>query len=215
MTHAFVETPHERAENRLALFAAIFLGLAATMTAFSAYQGALKDGEALAGYTQSTSALTEANRLNAQATQIQTGDRQLFVEYATTLQDDAPTAVETADYLLTLMRPELVEAIEWWLDTDDAITPFDEIDGNPYTLVELEQAEQKSAESVRAFDEAAAADDTGDDFELSTVLLAITLFFGGIATLFSRYVVSVSLLVVSGLSLVAGAVQLAMAAGVV
>ena len=215
MSHAFVETPHDRAENRLSLFATIFLGLAATLTAFSAYQGALKDGEALAGYTESTSALTEANRLNAQATQIQTGDRQLFVEYATTLQDDAPAAAETAEYLITLMRPELVEAIEWWLATDEAVTPFDEIDGNPYTLAELEQAEQKSAESATAFDEAAEADDTGDDFELATVLLAITLFFGGIATLFSRYAVSVSLLAISGVALVAGAAQLAMAAGVV
>jgi len=214
VTDVFVETPAERAENRLSVWAAVFLGLAATLTAIAAYQAALKDGEALAGYTRSTAALTEAGRLYGQATQTQVGDRQLFTEFAITVQDDNPASAQVATYLRTLMRPELDAAVDWWIDSD-AATPFEDGDGSPYAVAELEQAEERSAEAAAAFDAASQADDDGDEFELAAVLLAITLFFGGIATLFSRYVISVSLLVISGLALLAGSAQLAAAAGVI
>lgn len=212
MTDVFVETPAEPTDNRLSVWAAIFLGLAATLTAFSAYQAALTDGEALAGYTESTSALTEANRLYGVANQVQVGDRQLFTEYATTVQDPQAPA-EASEYLKTLMRPELVEALDWWLATDEALTPFDDLPGNPYAVAELAQADERSADAAEAFAAASAADDTGDEFELSTVLFALTLFFGGIATLFRKYRVTVALLTVSAVALVAGSVQLGIALG--
>ena len=203
MTESFVPTPHTPAENRLSLLAAIFLGLAATLTAFSAYQAALEDGDSL-------TAFTESNHLYGVANQVQVGDRQLFVEFATTAQDpDAPP--RAAAYIRTLMRPEMVAALDWWLDNDESLTPFDDLPGNPYEVAELDQADVKAAAAKAAYDRAIENDEVGDRFDLATVLFALTLFFGGIATLFRRYAVSVGLLVVAALSLAAGSVQLTMA----
>ena len=80
------------------------------------------------------------------------------------------------------------EATQWWLDTDEAITPFDEIEGNPYVL------EDGAEEQV---DRSEAADDTATQFDLATVLLALTLFVGGVATLFRWRIVTWLLLGVS------------------
>lgn len=192
-------------DGAMAIFAAILLGLAATLTAFSAYQAALRDGEALAGYNEASAKLSDSNYFYAQGNQTYATDQALFVEYATTAQANQLTA---ADYLRTLMRPELLEAVDWWTDDPEAITPFDEDPDNPYLIAEFAEAEALAAESQEANDRATEAGDIGDKFELSTVLLALTLFFAGIATLFRRRLVSWSLLGVALVSLVAGAVQL-------
>lgn len=208
MTETFVETPAEPAENSLSIFAAILLGIAATLTAISAYQAALSDGEALQGYTRSTAALSDANYFYSQGNQTFAGDQQLFVQFATAAQSGD---TDLRDYLTTLMRPELNEAVLWWQDDPDAITPFDEAEDNPYVIAELAEADALAAESTAAFEAGSAADDQGDEFELSSVLLALTLFFGGIATLFRRRPVAIALLGFAAVTLAAGAVQLATA----
>ncbi|GAA3533475.1 hypothetical protein [Nocardioides daeguensis] len=207
MTDTFVDTPAEPG-GRLQLLAAILLGLAATMTALSAYQAALLDGEALQGYSVSNSQLSDANYFYNQGNQTLASDQQLFVQYATaTQQEDA----DLSEYLKTLMRPELSEAIDWWTSSEEAVTPFDEDAANPYVVNDFAEAEALDKKSKATFKEASAADDQGDQFELAAVLFALTLFFGGIATLFARRSVSLGLLGIATLALVTGAVQLAMA----
>lgn len=192
----------------LSLVAAILLGIAATLTALAAYNAALKDGEALEGYTTSNAALSESNYWYAQGNQTYAGDQQLFVAYATAVQEGQ---VDLSDYLLTLMRPEMAAAVEWWLEDPDAVTPFDESETNPYVIAEFAEGEAEGVRSQEAFAEGRTADEVGDEFELATVLLALTLFFGGIATLFRRRAISVGLLVVATLTMLAGAGQFLLA----
>ncbi len=191
--------------DRLQLIAAIILGLAATLTAVSAYKAALLDGDALSGYTESTAKLNDANAFNAQGNSTEALDQQLFVQYASAAQSGNE---EFADYLTTLMRPELVKAIDWWQGSEDAATPFDEADDNPYVVQDYEDRAELEEEAESAFKAGAAADEQGDKFELATVLLALTLFFAGVGTLFKRRPVSVGLLGISGVVLLAGAIQL-------
>lgn len=211
MSDVFIETPAEPAESRLPIIAAILLGIAATLTAVSAYQAALEDGDSIKGYAESTRLLNDANFFFIQGNQTTAEDQALFVEYALSTETD-PSG-EIAAYLETLMSPELLEAVEWWKATDDALTPFDELEGNPYTVADYEEGQALEDQASQAFEAGAAADDKGDEFELATVLLALTLFFAGIATLFRRRVVSIALLVVGATSLVLGAGQLLTAFG--
>lgn len=208
MSDTFIDTPAESDGSRLSLIAAIVLGIAATLTAISAYAASLQDGEALQGYTRSTSALNDANYFYSSGTQVLAVDQALFVDYASAAQEGN---TDLADYLTTLMRPELLDAVTWWQDDAEATTPFDDVEANPYVITEFDDADALSVESEQAFDEGSAADDKGDKFELATVLLALTLFFGGIASLFRRRSVSVGLLGVSGVALVSGAAQLMVA----
>jgi hypothetical protein len=206
MADTFIEGPAEPASDRFQVIAAIVLGIAATLTAFSAYKAALADGDALQGYTNSTATLSDANFFYSQANQTSAGDQELFVSYATA---NFEGNAELADYLQTLMRPELSEAVDWWNTSDEAETPFDDIEGNPYTVEDLDTAKELEDQAAAEFDEGAEADDNGDKFELAAVFFALTLFFGGIATLFRQRSVTAALLIVSGVTLLVGAVNLA------
>lgn len=208
MSETFVESPAERADSWQQVIAAILLGLAATFTAISAYEASLLDGEALQGYTTSTRTLSDANAFYAQGNQTTAMDQQLFVSYVTARQQGD---TELAEYLKTLMRPELQEGIAWWDENDDAVTPLDESDENPYLVEDFSEAYDLEQEAGRSFKEAVVADNKGDKFELSTVLFALTLFFGGISTVFHKQSVSRALLVISGVTLIAGIAQLTMA----
>lgn len=205
MSDVFVESPAEAADGWRQVVAAILLGLAATFTAVSAYEAALLDGEALYGYTNSTRTLSDANAFYAQGNVTTAMDQQLFVSYASALHDGN---TELADYLMTLMSPELRKGIDWWKDNKDAVTPLDEADENPYQVEDFAEANDLETEAGRVFKTAVKADNKGDKFELSTVLFALTLFFGGISTVFRRPSVSHALLGISGVTLVAGVAQL-------
>ena len=206
-----VETTAEtEGESLLAIVAAILLGLAATLTALSAYQAALQDGEVLSSYQDAAAKLGDANFYYSQGNQTYAADQQLFVEYATAAQTGQADA---AAYMETLMRPELAEAIAWWQGDEDAVTPFDDDEANPYVIAEFAEAERLTDESVAANEAAEEAGNKGDDFQLATVLLALTLFFAGIATLFRRQLLSWTLIAIGTASLVAGGLQLAAAMG--
>lgn len=209
MTENFVESPSEPADGLLQVLAAILLGLAATFTAVSAYQAALMDGDALQGYTTSTRTLSDANAFYAQGNQTTAMDQQLFLAYATARHKGDN---DLADYLTTLMRPELKGAIKWWNDSGSKLPPLDpSVQENPYEVTDFNEAYDLESEAGKLFAAAARADSTGDKFELSTVLFALTLFFGGISTVFRRRSVSRALLGVSGVTLVAGIAQLSLA----
>jgi len=208
VSDVFVESPAQRADSWHQIIAAILLGLAATFTAVSAYEASLLDGEALQGYTSSTRTLSDANAFYAQGNQTMAMDQQLVVAYVTARQQGD---TELADYLITLMRPELQDGIAWWEDNEDAVTPLDETDDNPHRIDDYSEANDLETEAGKAFDAAVVADNKGDKFELSTVLFALTLFFGGISTVFEKQGVARSLLVVSAITLCAGVVQLTLA----
>lgn len=208
MSDIFAESPAEPADNWRQVIAAILLGLAATFTAVSAYEAAVLDGEALQGYTNSTRTLSDANAFYAQGNQTTAMDQQLFVSYATAVEQGD---TELADYLKTLMRPELREGIAWWEDNEDAVTPLDEADENPYQVEDFSEAYDLETEAGKLFKAASKADNQGDKFELSTVLFALTLFFGGISTVFHRQGVSRALLGISAITLAAGITQLTLA----
>ncbi len=211
MTDTFVEMPAEPAEGRLTILAAVLLGIAATLTALSAYQAALSDGDALQGYSNSNAALADSNFFYNQGNQTLSQDQQIFIQYAAALQSDQP---DLAEYLRTeLMREELVTAVDWWLDDPDAATPFEDDETNPYVVADYAEAEAKQKEAEKLYKGGSEADEVGDQFELATVLFALTLFFGGVATLFRRRSVSIALLLMSAVALAIGSVQLAAAFG--
>jgi len=210
VTEHFIDTPETPTTDRNQVIAAIVLGIAAVLTALAAYNAALADGDALQGYTNSTRTLNDANFFYSQGNSKSSADQALFVEYATA---NFQAEEERAQYLLTLMRPELVAAVEWWESTDAAVTPFDEVDDNPYTVEDFTSAAELEEQARVEFDDGAAADDKGDVFELAAVFFALTLFFAGVATLFAKRSVTVALLGIGGVTIVVGAVNLVRAFG--
>lgn len=207
MTDTFIEAPAEPADNKLQIIAALLLGLAATLTALAAYNASLKDGEVLESYTQSTRTLNDANAFYAQGNTTAAQDQQLFVAYASATQQNQ---ADLSEYLKTLMREDLAKAVDWWQNSDDAITPFDEdAEDNPYKVDDFQTASDLEDDAKKFYAQGEKAGATGDKYGLATVLLALTLFFGGISTLFSRRKVAATLLGIGAVTLVVGGIQFA------
>jgi len=183
--------------------AAIILGVAASLAAFAAYMGALADGDSLQGYTESNTLLTESAAIYEQGNIVRTSDQSLFVEYAiASFAEDT----DRADYLFSVMSPNLREAVRWWESTNDAGTPFDPVDSNPYLVPEYGAAADLEARARARFDEGVTFDERSDVFELAAVFFALALFVGGIATLFTMRRVTIALLMLSVVVLGTGAV---------
>ena len=201
MTDESLESPTGQKSNRRELMAAIILGIAAVLTALASFNSSTSGGDAANLRTDAGRTLGDANFFYSQANQTSAGDQSLFVAYASALQQDN---ADLADYLTTLMRPEMQEAVDWWITTDEADTPFDELEGNPYVLSDLEEANQLEATAAQQVEDSGTADDKAAKFDLATVLLALTLFFAGVATLFHKNSVTRMLLAVGSVTLLLG-----------
>ena len=201
MADTFVETPADPASDRNQILAAIVLGLAATLTALASFMAGGASGDADQSRADAGRYLADANFFYGQSNQTFAGDQTLFVEYASAAQEGN---LDLANYLTTLMRPELQAAIEWWQETDEAETPFDDLEGNPYEIADNAEASRLEELAANEVESALDSDEKGDTFDLATVLFALTLFFGGVATLFNSRAVTLGLLAVAAVTLVAG-----------
>jgi hypothetical protein len=189
----------EDRDRRLEILAAILLGLAAVATAWSAYWSAIYGGNAIEGYAVSNTLTSQAADVYGDGTGQYNYDRTLFLQYAELrITGDE----ESADALReSFFSDSLAETVDWYDTTGDDVTdPFDTDAGSPYALAEWAAGNELSEQADQAYQDAVAADDKGDRFDLSTVFLALALFFGGIATVFQRRLPQVSTLVVGAAS---------------
>ena len=181
-TAAEPPSPSDRWEGRLELIAVILLGLAATATAWAAFQGGQYDGQMLTAFTQANLSLSDANALYSEGTQTYIEDELIFLRYIEAVEEGDD---KFANFLRdSLMSDQLVAGIEWWeTDGDEFDTPF--VDENPaYVIESYKQADELTEATDASFEEGKGANQTGDKYNLITVLLAASLFVVGIATSF-------------------------------
>lgn len=179
---AEAQSRYARLEARLELVAVTLPGLAATATAWPAFQGGQYDGQMLTAFTDANLNLSDANAYESDGTQSYIEDELIFPRYVeATFEDDA----ELATYLReSLMTEELDAAIEWWeTEGSEFDSPF--VEENPnYVIESYDLADASLAATDESFEEGEDADKTGDTYDLITVLLAAALFVLGIATSF-------------------------------
>lgn len=200
------EIDDEVRRGRVELLAAVLLGLAGALTAFSAYKAALTDGDALAGYTESTKATSDANSYYDDYSQTFFADKQLFFQYNVLFLEDE----ETARALRDLYFSDELEAatVEWEaIDPEESpATPLD-LEG-AYELQSFDDYEAAADEADAKFEEGATADAAGDEFELANVYFAVALFMAGVAALFRRHPVRYFALGLSILGMVPGVIAM-------
>lgn len=186
---------------------AALLGIAAIATAFAAFKASLVGDEVISNYNQGIRKVDEASQLYNEGNQYQAQDQQVFLEWIKAIQVGD---VDLADYIQqNLMSQELLAGLEWWEQSPDAPTPF--VPENPdYFLVQYDEAVALDEEVDAHFAAAAEADDENDQFELVTVLLAIVLFFLGLAGVIKRKGLQNGLMAVGALGLVGSLALLVM-----
>lgn len=190
------DDPRKRREERMRSFveigATILLGLAAILTAWSAYQAVVHSGASLEAFSQSSLKAVEAQKNLGSGDLYWTEDVIVFLEYQKALRSGD---TEFADYLKGLMSPNLVEGIDWWQaqPSPRPASPF--VEGSPeWTNEFYDRQVVLEREAAIAFAQAQEDGAIGDQFTLATVLYAVVLFFAGIATAVRRPAVAATAL---------------------
>ncbi len=169
---------------KLEIFSVVILSLAAVATAWSAYQATLWSGnhtfllaDANRAWQMSALKSTEANlrRLMDGVVLMQ------YLDYFLSGQHDL------ADFYFKRFRPELKVAVESWLATN----PMENPEAPPHPMVMKEYVVRQLAESGEFEKEAHArgaeaenAKKISNKYTMLTVLFAVVLLFGGVASKF-------------------------------
>lgn len=208
-------------QGALAIAAAILLGIAAVLTAWSAYRESLTSDLVLKNYSEQQAAIALANDAYIRSGQERQQELTLFVDAAlagVSASEDGNTIVY--DYLTEgIMSEELYAAFAWWRDEPDETsptTPF--VPENPAfaslpseVLLAEGQAYDEQAEASRVAAE--AADANSDRFDLANVFFAVVLFVAGLTTIVQRRSIQIGFLALSTVGLIAGVAVLATTPG--
>jgi hypothetical protein len=199
-------------QGALAIAAAVLLGIAAVLTAWSAYRESLTSDLVLKSYSEQQAALSLANDAYIRAGQERQQELSLFVESALAFVAASESGDTTvADYLTQgIMSPELLAAFEWWRDEPEETTPptpfapenpaFADLPSQ--VLLAEGQAYDEQAEALRVTAE--AADANSDRFDLANVFFAVVLFIAGLATIVQRRSIQIAFLALSSFGILAG-----------
>lgn len=187
--------------DRVELLAAIMLGIAGALTAFSAYKAALTDGDALKGYTESAKSTSDANGSYDDYSQTYYADQQLFRDYLLAANQDPELALGLRELFFD---DNLEAATVAWETMPEDEQPATALDVDEYAEPGLDDYNAFSETAEVQFAEAAKADEAGDKFEQASVFLALSLFLAGIASLFKIQGVRYAALLGSVLAVVPG-----------
>lgn len=190
--------------KRAEVWATIILALGTTLTAWTAFQSAKWSGLQAIAFADAASLRTQSAQQETRAGQLAVIDVLLFVDWLGAMVDEnphvlatenvpyRPNAEQESGFLYARFREEFKPAIDAWLrsrplkNPNAAPTPFALPE---YHLEKRDEAQELRARSESRLNDAHANNQTSDNYVLTTVLLAISLFFAGIAPkLLSRHV---------------------------
>jgi hypothetical protein len=211
-------TPHVgptawfRNPDLIEIIEAVLLSLATIVTAWSAYQAALWDGEQSARYTEASAARADGTRLS------DTGNAQLSVdlsEFELWLAAETGGNHELAVLIRAQMRDGLEAALEAWtaaggLQRTDEAVPASPFSMPEYVIAERALAEGRIAAAEDHFRSGEEANRRSDRYVLVTVVFALVLFVVGIGSKFKQLRVRAGLAGFGALALFGGVVFMAL-----
>jgi len=182
------ETRHKKWDTStydgwLEIIAAILMSVAVVGSAYCAYQATRWSGVQATSFAEASTARIESLRSQT------TGIQQTAYDASTTLQliitySEGETEI-VSNLTDRFVRDEYRVYVDEWL----ALKPFenDDAPASPFELASYQNAKIVEAEALsddasEKFEVALAANQTGDDYILTTVFFATVLFFTGIAT---------------------------------
>ncbi len=196
------DAAEERQNAKFELLATILLGIAALATAWSAFQSSSMGGNQQEAFTQAGLQLSDANFFFTQGNSAIAQDNQTFLAFVTAANGDQP---ELAEFIrATVVNENLGAAMDWWANDPDALTPFDDDPDNPYQYPDYDEGQALQAAANQSLLDAQAYGQRGDQYDLATVFLAVSLFFSGLSLVLHSPRAIWILLGVSTVSLVVG-----------
>lgn len=182
---------------RLEIFSAVLMSLATVATAWSAYQATLWGGIQTFLLADATKAGRVSSLKSTEANLRRFADGVILMEY---LGYFLQGQHDMADFYFKRLRPELKVAVESWL----AMNPLQNPEAPPHPMAMKEyvvrqalEVEEFEKEAYARRTEAERANKISDNYIMVTVLFAIVLFLGGIATKFELPTVRLALLILA------------------
>ena len=189
-------------KDRFELLIAVMLGLAAVVTAWSAFQSSQLGDKVQESFSEGIRLSDQASQQYNTAIATDNQDQALFLEYAKALvsEDDV-----MATYISeSLMSPELLAAVQWWIDQPEEggpDSPF--VEENPnWDNSQWAAAAELDEQAQQYFDTAKDSDSEGDKFDLLEVVVTLSLFLFGVASLVRQQRIQIGLTLVGGVILI-------------
>jgi hypothetical protein len=185
--------------------AASVLALATIASAWSAYQATRWGGVQAAAFAEAGALRAESVRASDLADAELTVDVEYFaiwLDGASQGEEDLQQRVEDS------FRPEFAVAFDAWQATDPFVNPdapHTPFEMEEYSVAAAQDTDALRSEAERAAGEALDANQTGDNYVLTTVLFASVLFFAGISTKFQGRRIKLALVVLGLAAFIAGA----------
>jgi hypothetical protein len=189
-------------KDRVEQVIAVMLGLAAIITAWTAFQSSQLGDKVQESFSEGIRSSDQASQEYNTAIATDNQDQAIFLEYAKALvAEDEVTATYIQE---SLMSPELAAAVQWWIEQPDDTgpdSPF--VEENPnWDDISWTTAADLDVEAQQYFDSARQADADGDEFDLLEVIVTLSLFLFGIASLVRQQKIQVGLAAVGGIILI-------------
>ena len=202
------EERRQRTLDRTEIVIAILLGIAAILTAWSTFQSAQLGGAVTAAYSEGIRLSDTASQAFNDASATDIADEALFLEFAKASNAGDES---TADYIYSsLMSDDLAAAVDWWVEQPDSAgydTPF--VEDNPnWSTTAYDDAAAIDADAQAKFDEATVKDGQGSDFDVLSIIIAISLFLFGVASLVRQERIKIGLGAIGAVILVYSAIRL-------
>ncbi|MFM7551685.1 MAG: hypothetical protein ACKO7U_10030 [Actinomycetota bacterium] len=202
------EERRQRTIDRTEIAIAVLLGIAAILTAWSTFQSSQLGAAVTAAYSEGIRLSDTASQAFNDASATDIADEALFLEFAKAANAGDE---DTADYIYSsLMSEDLAAAVDWWSDQPDSAgydTPF--VEDNPnWSTVAYDDAAAIDADAQAKFEEATAKDALGTDFDVLSIIIAISLFLFGVGSLVRQERIKIGLGAVGAVILVYSAVRL-------
>ena len=189
-------------KDRVEQIIAVMLGLAAIITAWTAFQSSQLGDKVQESFSEGIRSSDQASQEYNTAIATDNQDQAIFLEYAKALvAEDEVTATYIQE---SLMSPELAAAVQWWIEQPDDTgpdSPF--VEENPnWDDSSWNTAADLDVEAQQYFDSARQADADGDEFDLLEVIVTLSLFLFGVASLVRQQKIQVGLAAVGGVILI-------------
>ena len=185
--------------------AAAVLALATVASAWSAYQATRWGGVQSAAFAEAGALRAESVR----ASDLADAELTIDVEYFAIWLDGVSTDNEVLQRRVEeSFRPEFAVAFEAWQATDpfvDPNAPHTPFEMDEYRVEAAEEADALREQAEAAAAEALDANQTGDNYVLTTVLFASVLFFAGISTKFEGRKIKLAMVTLGLVAFVTGA----------
>lgn len=193
----------EERTDKFELWAAVFLGITAILTALSSFQAGLWDGKQAENYGKANTEATAAAAERARAIVEMSKDTQIDMMAYRLIEENNPASDQMATYLYTRqlsdagykalgLPPEAkkddeaddekVEALQG--EILDKAAEKDLVGNETYLNEMLAKSVEINARSEKTFADGNQANEISDKFDLANVIFAVSLFFMGIALVF-------------------------------